>query len=63
MRLATGCQEATVGAEGKGLGPHTRQLDLKSGGGEELIGRGVVAVRADSADSLLGSSLGDRERG
>ena len=59
MGLARRHQQSPVGAQRQRLWPHARQLDLQPGRREDLIGRGVVTVRAHAAHDVLGGSLRD----
>jgi len=53
VRFASGDKYPAIRAEGDGLRPHARQLDLKASGRYDLVGGRVVRVRANLADFLL----------
>ena len=62
VRFARSDQPTPVRAQRERLRPHARQLDLQPGWREDLVGRGVISVRADVANNVLRRSLGDRRR-
>ena len=54
MGLARSDEQAAIGAERDGLGPHAGQLNLNPRGGEDLVGWRVVTVRPDLANVVSG---------